>query len=282
MSASPTITDEVLSAWLDGELDAARRAEVEQWLAQHPDEAARVRLWAADRDALRARLGPVVDEPVPAALEQRVRDGVGTARAWERWPLAAAVAAFAVGAVLGAGGAWQWRGQAEARQAAAGAAAPSGWVQRAALAHRVYTAEQRHPVEVNLVTTAAEQRAEQEAHLQRWLTRRVDLPVKLFDLGAHGFELVGGRLLPDGPNGVSALLMYERPEGPRVTVTLRRATETVPAAFRYVQQDGLGLFYWVEGQAGYALAGPLPREQLLVLAQAIYAQQSSGTAAPQR
>jgi hypothetical protein len=150
------------------------------------------------------------------------------------------VAAFAVGTVLGAGGAWHWRGQVEARQVVAGAAAPSAWVQRVALAHRVYTAERRQPVEVNLFTTAAEQRAEQEAHLQRRLTRRVDLPVKLFDLGAHGFELVGGRLLPDGPDGVSALLMYERPDGPRVTVTLRRANETVPATFRDVQQDGPG------------------------------------------
>ena len=186
------------------------------------------------------------------------------------------MAAFAVGTVLGAGGAWHWRGQVEARQVVAGAAAPSAWVQRVALAHRVYTAERRHPVEVNLFTTTAEQRAEQEAHLQRWLTRRVDRPVKLFDLGAHGFEPVGGRLLPDGPNGVSALLMYERPDDPRVTVTLRRANETVPATFRGVQQDGLGLFYWVEGQAGYALAGPLRREQLLTLAQAIYAQQPAG------
>jgi anti-sigma factor RsiW len=164
----------------------------------------------------------------------------------------------------------------------AAAAAPSAWVQRAAPAYRVYTAEKRHPVEVNRFTTAAEQRAEQEARLQRWLTRRVDRPVKLFDLGAHGFEPVGGRLLPDGPNGVSALLMYERPDGPRVTGTLRRAGETVPATFRYVQRDGLGQFYRVEGQAGYALAGPLPREQLLTLARAIYAQQPAGRPPPKR
>ena len=32
------------------------------------------------------------------------------------------------------------------------------------------------------------------------------------------------------------------------------------------------MFYWVEGPAGYALIGALPREQLLAMAEAIYRQ----------
>ena len=47
------------------------------------------------------------------------------------------------------------------------------------------------------------------------------MPVKLFDLRDHGFELVGGRLLPDGP-GKSAQLMYQNAQGVRVTVYLRK------------------------------------------------------------
>ena len=53
-----------------------------------------------------------------------------------------------------------------------------------------------------------------------------------------------------------------------------------PAAFRYEQQGRLGLFYWVEGGAGYALVGELPREQLLVLAEAIYRQGAAPSASP--
>ncbi|UCH19071.1 MAG: anti-sigma factor [Burkholderiales bacterium] len=272
MNTPSVIEDNVLSAWLDGELEPARRAEVEAWLQQHPEAAARVRLWSADRDALRARFASVVDEPVPQPLARSVWARQGYL-AGPVWPLAAAVAAFVIGGVAGSFGGWQWRGQYDSANAFARAASPAGWVQRAALAHRVYAAEQRHPVEVNLATTAETQRSEQEAHLQQWLTRRVDLPVKLFDLRAEGFTLVGGRLLPDGPNGVSALLMYEQPGGARVTVTLRRAAESVPAAFRFERQGDVGLFYWVEGRAGYALAGALPRERLLALAQSIYAQQ---------
>jgi anti-sigma factor RsiW len=44
------------------------------------------------------------------------------------------------------------------------------------------------------------------------------------------------------------------------------------AAFRYEQQGELGVFYWVESGAGYALVGALPKERLLALAGSIYRQ----------
>ena len=97
------------------------------------------------------------------------------------------------------------------------------------------------------------------------------VPVKLFDLREQGFELVGGRLLPDG-SGKSAQLMYQDAQGLRVTVYLRKPEVGTPAAFRYERQGELGLFYWVDGASGYALVGPLPRAQLLALAEAIYRQ----------
>lgn len=84
-------------------------------------------------------------------------------------------------------------------------------VQRAAMAHSVYSVEPRQPMEVKAG----------EEHLARWLTRRIDMPVKLFDLKVQGFELVGGRLLPDGP-GKSAQFMQPVAQGLRVTVYLRK------------------------------------------------------------
>jgi anti-sigma factor RsiW len=102
------------------------------------------------------------------------------------------------------------------------------------------------------------------------------MPVKLFDLRAMGFELVGGRLLPDA-KAPSAQLMYQNASGQRVTVYLRKPEASTPAAFRYERQGDLGMFYWVDGPSGYALVGPLPREQLLAMAETIYRQ---GQAAP--
>ena len=274
MSRPEDFSDTDLSAWLDGELAAARRAQVDAWLREQPEAAARARLWAADRDALRARLDPVLGEPVPAGLIRTVWQH----RAQPRWAQAALVAGLlAAGAVVGAGGMWQWQGQRTASAIAAARAAdaagtPAGWVQRAALAHSVYVPEPRHPIEVKA----------QEEHLSRWLTRRIDIPVKLFDLRDEGFELMGGRLLPDA-GGKSAQLMYESldPTTPkqRVTIYLRKPDAAAPTAFSYRQQGELGQFYWVEAGAGYALVGALPKERLLALAQAIYKQQPGPAAA---
>ena len=273
----PPVTESDLHAWLDGELQAERRAQVDAWLQDHSEDAAQVRLWAADRELIRTRLAGVLDEPIPPALEQ-VLWRKGSARAggagfgWQRW--AAAFAVFALGGLLGAGA--MWRAQGGARPLAA--ITEPAWVGRAAVAHAVYTPEVRHPVEVQ---------ANEEAHLAGWLTKRLAVPVKVFDLRAEGFELVGGRLLPDAA-GPSAQLMYQAiPEAGasaagtapvRVTVYLRKPDRDTPAAFRYERQGDLGLFYWIEGATaqggpcGYALVGPLPRERLFALAEAIYKQ----------
>lgn len=252
--------DSELSAWLDGAGDAAERARIEAWLRDEPEAAARVRLWAADRDLLRARLEPVGDEPVPERLERVLRVDAERGR-WARAAMAAGL--LVAGGLLGSVLTWQWQGQRAARQlAAAQAGTPAGWVTRAAYAHSVFTPEPRHPVEVRA----------QEEHLARWLTRRIDIPVKLFDLHDEGFELMGGRLLPDA-GGKSAQLMYENPQTKeRVTVYLRKPDADAPTTFRYVQQGDLGLFYWVEPGVGCALVGALPKERLLALAHKVYQQ----------
>ncbi|WP_425256781.1 anti-sigma factor family protein [Rubrivivax sp. RP6-9] len=264
MHGDTPIDDTLLGAWLDGELAEPERLRVEAWLQAHPDDAARVRQWAADAQALRSRLGPLADAPLPPGLQRRVWQRARPAGAVPRWALAASAAGLLVlGAGVGAGLAWRLHpGAAPSAVAAPG----GGWVARAAVAHALYTTEPRHAVEVRA----------QEAHLARWLTARIQHPVKLFDLQAMGFELVGGRLLPDG-SGRSAQLMYQDNQGVRVTVYLRRPEAGTQAAFRYERQGELGLFYWVEDGLGYALVGALPKERLLALAQSIHRQHPAST-----
>ncbi|WP_028996931.1 anti-sigma factor family protein [Azohydromonas australica] len=252
------IDDELLSAWLDDELDPAQRTQVEQWLREHPQDAERVRQWGADRDALRARFDLVLSEPVPASMQRLLRPRPLSQRPWAR--AAAVLLLVGGGAVLGAGAMWRWQDLLPEPLAQS----PRQWVHRAAVAHAVYAPEQRHPVEVGA----------NEEHLVRWLTKRTALPVKLFDLQPQGFTLVGGRLLPDA-EGPSAQLMYEDSEKHRVTVYLRKPEAGTPAAFRFERQDGLNLFYWVESGCGYALVGDLPRDQLLALAMEIHKQQTA-------
>ena len=256
--------DEQLNAWLDNELDATARAHVDAWLESHPEDAARVRLWATDRDALRSRFDPVLAEPVSEALRGTVLRPA--ASAWH-WPQAAMAAGLLLaGALLGGAAVWQFK-----PGTATSGLARGSWTQRAAVAHAVYSPEVRHPVEVNVAEGNAEQQRAQELHLARWLTKRLDMPVKLFDLRAEGYALVGGRLLPDAA-GPSAQLMYQNADGQRVTVYLRKPEPGTATAFSWQQQGELGMFYWAEEGYGCALVGKLPRERLLALAERVYKQ----------
>ncbi len=263
------VTESTLHAWFDGELPPEQAAAVEASLRADPELAAQLRLWQADRVALRAELDAVLLEPVPPRLAQAVWQATPQRRV-AMWAAGLALFVLGGGAGLLAG---NLGGPQRALQAASGE-----WLQRAAVAHAVYVPEKRHPVEVSVADN-------QDNHLARWLTKRLDVPVKLFDLAPQGFELVGGRLLPDA-RGPSAQLMYQNAEGQRVTVYLRKPdsgpADPAAASFRYERQGELGLFYWVEGQGagatGYALVGSVPREQLLALAQAIYDQGGAGEA----
>ena len=80
---------------------------------------------------------------------------------WRRW--AAAVLVFVLGGGVGAALTWRLQPQ-PVRGRAVLAPTGAGWIQRAAMAHAVYTPEVRHPVEVKA----------QEEHLSRWLTRRLN------------------------------------------------------------------------------------------------------------
>src|SRR6202051_4845433 len=67
----PTIpvTEDELHAFVDNELPAERRGDVEAWLAAHPEDAERVQSWRAMAEELHARYDSVADEAVPKRLE---------------------------------------------------------------------------------------------------------------------------------------------------------------------------------------------------------------------
>src|SRR4030081_660031 len=98
------VTEDELHAYVDNELPAERRADVEAWLAAHPDEAERVRSWRAMAEPLHVRYGAVADEPVPKRLE--IERLVRRPRQW----IYGAVAAALVGFIAGGGVGWMARG----------------------------------------------------------------------------------------------------------------------------------------------------------------------------
>lgn len=250
MNAIPRPSQDDLHAYVDGQLDPARREQVENWLAEHPDEAERVQGWQELNAALLGAFDPVLSEAVPERLQRAARYPPRR----KLWQAAAALGWLALGGLLGYGmHGWQ------AERTPAGPALAHS----AAIAHAVYVPEVRHPVEVG---------ADQETHLVQWLSKRLATPLKVPHLAAEGYALVGGRLLP-GEQGPVAQFMYEDAAGKRLTLYVRTdAAENRETAFRFAQEGRVGVFYWLDGKLGYALSGELPREKLLALADAAYRQ----------
>jgi anti-sigma factor RsiW len=223
---------------------------------------------SSQREALRALHRDVLDEPVPVALLAAASSAArrqGQRARWLGWSGIAAAVLIAFGIGWIANGQWTLQ-----RTGAALAQTPGNraFAHEAAVAHAVFSPEKRHPVEV----AAAEQQ-----HLVQWLSRRLDRPLKVPDLSAEGYALVGGRLLP-GDDGVRAQFMFEDPAGRRVTLYLgavgdKAAPSTAhESAFRFSSQGPVPSFYWVDRGFGYALAGDASRELLLRLAISVYRQ----------
>ena len=235
-----------LHTYVDGEPSEDARREIEAWLRAHPEDAERVRAYGEQNALLRSLYNPVLDEPVPPAL-LAVRP-----RAWPRYAAAAAIF------VLGIGLGWLVRGQFVPAQGG-----PASFARQAAMAHAVYAPEVRHPVEVS---------ATEEQHLVGWLSKRLGTTLKAPHLAPLGYELVGGRLL-SGPQGPVAHFMYQDSRGQRLTLYVsRQRGEPRDTAFRFSQEDRVSVFYWVDGNFGYALSGEVRKDQLLQVAEVVYKQ----------
>lgn len=263
------LADEELHALVDGQPTPEQEAALRARLAHDASAATTLAAWQSQREALRGLQAPLLDEPVPdrlLAAAARVQDRRETGLRWQRWGGMAAGLACAFG--LG----WAVRGSGIAEPTSmAGRPLASSFVQQASMAHLVYAPEVRHPVEVA---------AAQQEHLVQWLSKRLGRPLKLPNLSAEGFELVGGRLLP-GEAGARAQFMFQDANGQRVTLYLgavasgAAAPSSAPPAGETAFQlstEPLPSFYWVDQGFGYALSGALPRERLLALAQAVYRQ----------
>lgn len=256
---SRPIDDDDLHAFADDSLAPERAEAVARWLAEHDDDAARVRGWREQNEALHRLFDPVLDEPVPERLRLAARRRPAGIAPW-----AARIAASLLLLAVGAAGGWMLRGTPAPVVAALPAEALS--------AHVVFAAEVRHPVEVA---------ASDQAHLVGWLSKRLGAPLEVPDLGAQGFALVGGRLLP-ASTGPAAQFMYEDGAGRRLTVYVRRGdsggdtafrfTDGGDTAFRFAGDGEAQAFYWRDGGFGYALAGGLPREALTPIAHAVHRQ----------
>jgi anti-sigma factor RsiW len=239
------LRDDDLHAYVDRQLDARRMDEVRELLATMPDLARTAAAYDAQKSAVHSAFDPILREPLPARLVHRA---VVAPRGRS---VIAAIGCLLLGVALG----WWARGErvVDGRPQIA---------HQAATAHVVYVPEVRHPVEVT---------GKEEAHLVRWLSKRLGASIRAPRLASLGYELLGGRLLPEHGRP-SAQFMYQDANGRRLTLYVSTDVQNRETAFRYAREGELHVFYWIDRTLGYALAGDVGKEEMLRVARVVYEQ----------
>jgi anti-sigma factor RsiW len=256
------VEEDDLQARIDGRLPPERAEMVDTYLAAHPEERERWSQYAEQREALRAAFGAQPGGPIPTRLQ--VFHLLAQRRQRRHRQLARIAAAVAL-LVLGGVGGWTARDVFPGLTLSASAMLASAVFDDAIAAHRTFSVETRHPVEVG---------ANEEAHLVQWLSKRLGHRLMAPDLAGLGFRLMGGRLLP-ADSGPAALFMYEDGKGTRLTCYYLSVDVGEETEFKYREEKGISAFYWVDDGLAYAVAATnTDRDLLLKVAEIIYRQNS--------
>lgn len=258
MNRDSRITETDLHAYVDGHLDDHERERVASWLADNPEEQAKVDDWQAQANLLRNTFLPY--ETTHADDHKLFSRPISTTRRLPRWLLQASAACliFVAGAVTG-----QLLPSMQNPPIDPAMLANAGDIShQSKSAYLIYASEVRHPVEVG---------ANEQQHLARWLGKRLGYPFAIPDLTSIGFDLVGGRLVPvSGKPG--AMLMYQDKGGQRVTVLIGHNPENRTTSFRMASADGVETFYWIDNEIGYAVSGEIAQADLQKIAEECYRQ----------
>jgi anti-sigma factor RsiW len=264
------ISEEEIHAYVDGSLSDERREQVERAIELNPALASRVSDYFSLNNMFHERYDRVLAEPVPTRLRAPEK------RRWlnaANWPQFAGMAAalvigigIGVGTNMGKDVPAPWASTPNMR--AVSADGSEGFARQAALAHVVYMPAVDRPSDIG---------AGREQEFVQYLSNKLGTDVHPPMLTKNGFELTGGRLLP-GDDGPVAQFMYRDAKGERVTLCIsHRKASSNTTAFKLYQDGPVNVFYWVDGDFGYAVSGGIDRKVMLELSHDVYAQLTGAT-----
>ncbi|MCU7249272.1 anti-sigma factor family protein [Pseudomonas koreensis] len=226
-----------LHAYVDHQLNDTDRRLLGNWLASHPDEAARVRAWQQDAQQLRAALGGALQQPAnpdldPAVIRQRIK------RQSRRHLASAAMLLIAVS--IGGVSGWQARQMTFMRSMAP--------MTDALQAYRLIAQQGLLPADYTV---------DSKEGMQHWLDRYFTRASRLPDLTAAGFQPISGRLLSTD-EGPAAMVTYEDRGGHKVSFYVRPPGPKNTFLPRGSRSDGeLQADYWSGGGYNYAVVSPV-------------------------
>jgi anti-sigma factor RsiW len=260
-----SIGEDEIHAYVDGTLPPARRTDVERAIESDPALAAKVSDYFSLNGLFHERYDRVLSEPVPKRLQ------LARARRWRdaaNWPRFAGLAAALV---LGVGIGMVTQVGRNAPPALASnpetrtvsAEGTEAFARQAALAHVVYMPAVERQGQIG---------ADRDQDFVQWLSNKLGTNIHPPVLSKSGFELVGGRLL-SSDGGTMALFMYRNANGERVSLSIsHQKVSSNTTAFKVYRDGSVTVFYWVDGDFGYAVSGGIDRKVLLDLSHDVHEQ----------
>lgn len=244
----------VLGAYLDGELTAEERTEVEAMAASDPAVQAELDIIEALNLDLREGFSELLEEPVPpelipAPVSAPVAAPQPAPSGFLR--LVASFALLAIGAGAGAYATYTYAPPVVEQVAA------RGWMADIADYHVVYASQTRHLVEVP---------ASEKDHIEAWLGKTTGVPFTVPDLGAAGYTFEGARLLVAAGKPVAQLL-YTDADGAVIAICAIERQGDALDGFVPREFGDIHMVRWDRDNGAFVVVGP-KEVDLLPLAEA--------------
>lgn len=242
--------EDLLSPYLDGELDAAQRSDVERHLPGCPDCQRALKDLRLMHEALQA---PALRHHASDTLQQRIklklRDADARAQrpTWPRW------AAVAATVVIAAALTWNFlpRGNAPAPDV-------DDAMVDAAVDQQQDAVKDGHLIQLSSADPKA---------VQAWFTGKLAYVPPVPDLSAQGFTLAGARL--DTVKGVpAAALVYQH--GADVVTVFVCAAQHGDKDLDTDSDDGYQVAYWTKGPLSFWVVSKLALPQVKQLGQDLH------------
>jgi len=246
------IGKEEVHAFIDGELDPARAAEVEKLSATDADLARQIAAFRSDKERLDQIYGVLRDLPLPPkwreAVEDRPSPKPPASRAFfPRWTVTALAASLLL--VLGLGFAYErFVGPREDPIIAEAFAAR----QDATRPEQSYAAD---------AVTGPEAR-------NQVIATALMMTLQTPDLSKLGYQLADIRIYSDVPGGKAVELSYRNAQNRLFTLYLRHPSS--PPRVDLIQQDGVRICIWQDDVLGTVMLGEMSAGEMARIASLAY------------
>jgi anti-sigma factor RsiW len=284
MKSLERISDVELNALVDGELIAERRAQVERWLAEEPEAAARVESWRRQNDIIRAAFARVAQDPLPADIatllgprpaalrcvtsaippaEAPIRQShrFGAIEAGRRQRMAGFTALAFLGGGLAVLAGASVLGTLGHSAGPTTIASSSSTRSPFAFSRRALDAQAALSTRDDLLLDLA---SSDMREISTFLSDRMGVAIALPDPGG-AYRARGVRLIP-GFSGLDGYLLLESATGSSAGILVGRAESAEMPAMQIREADGRRVAWFISGGVGYGVAGTLDRADLLTLA----------------